>query len=248
MGCFHGIEIRVGAAVIAAAIFAGCEPDDPQVRKELVELRTEVASAKKELESLRSELAVVSKKAQQTDFLSAEQLSGGVERLREQMRKSVGDAFPGYELVSLSPGSVETPITTEYPYAVGVTFFLKEGNSGTEHGPYFLVLKADRSGSWQLPTPEEIASRLGAGQATASQESSTTQQLPGQDQGDTRVIEWRDGNQQTAPSPPRSNGGAGRPPESAERGRPPLPSSGPEGGIPSANPMPGAQETRSIEW
>lgn len=221
--------------VLSGVLLAGCEPDDPAVRVELTELRTELAEANKTLDEQRDELKSLRRKAAEVDFVEPEKLSGSLGRETDGLKRAVIEAFPGFRMVSASVGQVETPVTTATPYRAKFFFKLRALSAagtptGAELGPYSLALAADREGKWAVPTAGEIAAKFQAG--GSGQGAPASERAGGAPTGGdgARTVNWGDGGAQ--------GGGASGPSAT-------VPAEAPS--RPTANPMQ-AEETREIRF
>ncbi len=208
MGSAATRRITIGLAIL---LLAGCEPDDPAVRKELVEMRTALANTRQELDEAKAALAVAQQKAGKVDFLEVSQLSGKLEAHREELRAILIQAYPGNRVESLSVGAIETPLTAPAPYRASISFSLRQLDSasgqpiGDNLGPYTISIPAGRDGAWKIPTAAQLAALLGGGARDDSAQSSRrdTAQPVGAASDEIRTIEWGDGNrrQPNAPAP-----------------------------------------------
>ncbi|MDD5200700.1 MAG: hypothetical protein PHC88_12965 [Terrimicrobiaceae bacterium] len=212
---------------ICGALLTACEPDDPAVRKELVEMRTTLANTRQELDETKAALAVAKAKADRANFLEADALAASLRAKQGELRRAIVQALPNYQLVTMSIGQVDTPFTSATPYAATIRFVVQPSGRDGRPASFVFHMLGGRDGAWLPPNPGEIAASVGGVVAPAAAEVDH-QSEPGvpEDRG-VRHIQWTDGGAAPAARPPAQN---------------PQPSGQ------AVDPMPGSQETRRVNW
>lgn len=234
------------AAIAAALVFAGCEPEDPKIRQEVAELRARAGELEREVGRLGAELAEAkSKAAPETGFLDHAELKRRLDSQMSQLRAALARAFPDFRVDPVNAGTITTPRDEDaLLYTTEVTFGLSKGGRISN---YTVRIAADRGGNWLMPSPEVLGAVAGQLAASAPEPRQSQQQVTSGrgalNTGGPRVIEWPDQPQGSAPAqPPRQP----YPPS-----QPQLPASPPSGTRPSTSggnaPFP-VQDSRTIQF
>jgi outer membrane murein-binding lipoprotein Lpp len=226
--------ILLPAALAAAVLLAGCEPDDPKVRAEVAELRAKVAELEKKNGETRTSATSTAAPASSAGGISRETLRRNLEQEMPELRAMLTKAFPDYRVDTVNAAAIVTPEDSDYlPYTTVLSFGLSQGQGIAS---FSIPIGADRAGNWKLPDIEDLAASVGnlaSSGAGASMASGSGTSGRGAMMGNNvRQIQWDQNN-------------AGAPPPSSNN-REPAPA--PQQSQPSGNaPFP-VQDSRTIQF
>jgi len=179
------------------AVLPGCDGEDPKIRQEVAELRTQIGDLERKNARLEADLKEARSKATLSSFLGRDVLSRNLEAVMTDVRANLMRAFPNMTVDPVSPGTISTPLDAQgFPYSTELSFGLSPKGAGRRVTTYTINIKADREGKWQIP---DLRAMAALNEHSTAERGPATPQAPAAD--GPRIIDWGEQNPGAAPAP-----------------------------------------------
>jgi hypothetical protein len=184
--------------LLLVAVLPGCDGEDPKIRQEVAELRTQLGDLERKNARLEADLKEARSKATLSNFLGREALGRNLQAVMPELRANLTRAFPNLTVDPVSPGTISTPLDEQgFPYNTELSFGLSQG-AGRGVTTYTINIKADREGKWHMPDLRALAALQ---EHRSADNGQPTRQGGGPSADGPRVIDWGEQNTGAAPAP-----------------------------------------------